>query len=134
LFFEESEGVVIDTIDLLLKSKAIVEKDGKISLSGAEVMFEGASKMESSLRHLSQSVEFARTQIPDWFPKRDESYFESSLVSVKKSKFMEALPKIKDFFDSIQSELEEPTDANELVHFNIQIFPDRLSLKNSSGS
>jgi hypothetical protein len=52
------------------------------------------------------------------------SEIESGTISVKKEKYIEILPRLKEMLDAILTELDEPKDSDELIHFSIQIFPE----------
>lgn len=111
-------------INQLIELKAISENKDKLVLSSSEVIFGINKSPAETINYIAEFIGHAKDQVKVWHSNREESYFSSSLVSVRKKDFIEKLPLIRDFFESLQTELEVPANADELVHFNVQIFPD----------
>lgn len=113
---------------LVVKGLVKESKDG-LRYASREVVFDANEerKQEAHQKYLEESMDFARKMAPRWLPAEEESYFESSVVSVNAEKYKKALPRIREFFDLLQSELEEAKNADSLAYFNIQVFPEMKS-------
>ena len=114
-------------LDSMIEQGFIKDADGKLEYTAREVVFESTSKIHSHIQYLDESIQYARQLIARQFEKRDQSYFESCVLSVDVRKFTAALPRIREFFDLIQSELVVDSGADDLAHFNIQIFLENPS-------
>lgn len=124
-FCRESAKDVREAIDELVRSGLICEiENEKLEINSREYLFRGERNEDFNYRHIEESIDLARSRVRNWLPKREQAYFESSVVSVKRDRYQQAIAKIREFLDMVQSEIEEANGAEELVHFNIQIFPD----------
>lgn len=126
LLKDENPDAVRGTIDLLIQSGAVVEVNNKLSVVSSEIRFGNGGDSDSNIRYIEEFLNFSKTQARNWYPKKNESFFESSMLSVRKDRYLELLPKIKEIIDQTLTGLEEASDADELIHFGIQIFPDSL--------
>ncbi|MCX6123471.1 MAG: hypothetical protein NTV34_01780 [Proteobacteria bacterium] len=59
---------------------------------------------------------------PRWFLRSNESAISSTIISVKKSAYLNAIPHIKDTIDQLRCDLESG-DADSLIRFNVQVYP-----------
>jgi uncharacterized protein (TIGR02147 family) len=129
LFPEETPGAVHEALDSLIRCGAVAEEGGKLRVVSQEVRFGEGNPTEANLLYLEQSMQLSQKNLRKWFARKEESYFESCTVSVRKSRYLEILPRLKEAMDSLLTEMEEPSGADELVHFGIQLFPEEVFQK-----
>ncbi|SMF29235.1 TIGR02147 family protein [Pseudobacteriovorax antillogorgiicola] len=77
---------------------------------------------QHEIKHLQSAIDESRSKVPDIAKKRDEVLFLSSLLTVKKQSYMEAIDKLKDTFRTVHSELEDD-EPDTLVRLNLQMYP-----------
>jgi uncharacterized protein (TIGR02147 family) len=94
----------------------------RLELVQDRVFFTGSQDGVSHVDFLRMAMRDASERVEPWFDRRDVSHFESSVVSVERSRYVELLAKAKDDLLQLQSDLESG-DADMLVHFNVQIYP-----------
>lgn len=124
-FFGVSRGIEIDrALALLIQSGLIERREDEFFVISDQVNFFGGDDGMSHLEYLTMAIRDAETRLGNWFDRRDESFFLSSILSVKDENYREVLPKIKDAIRRHESDLESG-DADRLVRFNVQIYPLR---------
>jgi hypothetical protein len=104
LFSEEPLAAVENVINQLVESQAVHERDGLLSCTSAEIMFANGIDKDENISYVASHIEYARNQIRKWYPEKEKSYFSSSIVSVKRSKYKANLkchPMQKILFTSI---------------------------------
>ena len=57
-----------------------------------------------------------------WLRQPDLAFFESSVISVRRDDYVEALRRFRDACNRTQSDMEA-SEADVLVHFNVQVYP-----------
>jgi uncharacterized protein (TIGR02147 family) len=122
-FGKNADGKVQRALEALLLMGSISRReDGRYELRERQFIFKDSQDGLRHLEHLEESLEHAKRNVRHFFPKADQSYFESKTVSVSRAKFEKALPHLKRNFKSFVSSLETD-DGDELVRFNIQVYP-----------
>ena len=71
---------------------------------------------------LRQAIISAAENVSQWHGKKAEAHFESFIISVKEETYKEILADLKDQLLSWHSKLET-TQADQLIRFNVQIYP-----------
>lgn len=125
IFQGEDQTELSAAIEQLVQSGAVTEKEGLLHPASASIMFGDAQGAEGNVRYVQSFLEYSGSQVGKWFPRKKESYIESSVVSVKLSQYRALLPKMKEYFDAAITELETAQGADDLVYFNIQVYPER---------
>jgi uncharacterized protein (TIGR02147 family) len=128
----ENSDSVNSVIDVLISTGAVVETNKRLTVSSAEIRFGNGNGTEANIRYVEEFLSYSKAQARNWYSRKSESFFESSTLSVRKDRYLEALPKIKELIDQTLSGLEVASDADELIHFGIQIFPDGLNRRAST--
>ena len=124
-FFGVSRGVDIDRALALLTQSGLIElRNEEFCVISDQVNFFGGDDGISHLEYLTMAIRDAETRLGAWFGRKDESFFLSSILSVKDKNYRNELPKIKDLIRRHESDLESG-DADRLVRFNVQIYPLR---------
>lgn len=109
-----------------LQAEGMLSKSGDTYVSlKSHLMLSDRTYPEQHLEFLEQSIEKAKNNVRPWLRHNQESFFESSLVSVNKEQYKKLLPELKNLFERFQCEVET-NDANELIRFNIQIYPSGI--------
>lgn len=124
-FGEESKDRLNDALELLKSMNLIVEESREqfkatkdyFLLGEAEEGLSHAEFIKMALTHGSNNVE-------KWFPHKDQSYFASSVLSVRKDQYEKAVESLRSSMLLFQNELES-SEADMLVRFNVQIYPAR---------
>lgn len=118
-----SEGKIKQAMDQLESTGAVTKVDGAYKIAETQLVFPSSDDPAVLNDFFQASISDAATAIHRWFPHPEKSYFQSTIVSVNRKAYLAKLSEIKQFFDGIQSDLES-TDADALVYFNIQIYPE----------
>lgn len=119
-----SEAKIHICLKQLVEIGALIESDGGYVLRESQFVFPSAESPQVVNEFFQASIVEAALAIPKWFRYGDESFIQSTVLSVKKSVYMQRLPEIKEFFDSFQSDIEA-SDGDALVYFNIQVYPEK---------
>lgn len=125
VFRGENEAEVHAAIEQLVRSGAVKEAEGKLTSASSSIMFGSEKGVEANVRYIQSFLQHSAGQVPKWYARKSESYIESSVVSVKRETYLAMLPKMKEFFDSAMTEAETAEGADDLVYFNIQVYPER---------
>lgn len=123
LFPNEPHSALAEVLRQLTDLKAIEQREEGFVQVTSQVMIPEGSGSEELIEYLKASLNEASGAAAKWFSLPEQSYFESSVLSVKKDVYLKRLPEIKEFFNRIQSDIESEK-ADALVYFNVQIYPE----------
>ncbi len=110
---------VLSYLKQLTERGFLIESEGCYALSANEVHFSKGEFVDMIQSYLQAS----QLNINKWIDSKD-SIFESSTISVTQRAYKELLPKFKEFVMDTMSNLETE-EGDSLVHFNVQVYPDR---------
>lgn len=124
-YFGRSMGVELDAALHLLTSSGLAELQGdRYKLLRDTVKFTDSEDGISHLNFLRLSIEDAMRKVDKWQPKKEVSYFESNMISVRAKDYAKELPRIKEAIRRMQTNLES-SDADLILRFNVQVYPTR---------
>ncbi len=122
-FFGAGRGVEIERALAILLQAGLVERRGEdFHAVTDQINFFGGEDGMSHLDYLTMALRDAEKRVSDWYGKKDESFFSSSIISVKDSTYRAALPSIKDGIRRMESEIESG-EADRIVRVSVQIYP-----------
>jgi len=122
-FGERHQDTLSAALALLLRHK-LIEFDGDRYRAIKTGLIFGAGTGFGHLDFLRSSLRDAERNLKRWFPRRDEAYIESVILSVKRSDYLKMLPLLRERLLESRSRLDTEK-ANLLVRFNVQIYPVR---------
>ena len=124
-YFGRAMGVELDAALHLLTSSGLAEMAGdRYKLLRDTVKFTDSEDGISHLNFLRLSIEDAMRKVDKWQPKKEVTYFESNMISVKTKDYAKELPRIKEEIRKLQTNLES-SDADMILRFNVQVYPSR---------
>jgi hypothetical protein len=122
-FFGGSRGIELEqALGLLMQAGLIERRDDTFHVVNDNVNFFAGEDGLSHLDGLTLALREAEERVGAWYGKKAESFFSSSIVSVKDATYRAALPGIKSAMLRMESDLESG-EADRLVRFNVQIYP-----------
>ena len=122
-FFGTARGIELEGALAQLMQAGLVEReDEEFRIVSDQINFIAGADGISHIDYLTMALRDAEKRVAAWCGKKDESFFSSSILSVKASQYREALPRIKETVQKLESDLESG-EADRLVRFNVQIFP-----------
>lgn len=121
---ELSESAIDKALGQLVLVGALTEENAEFQITGAQFMFPTGNEPRVVNDFFRDSLSEALSVVPKWLTRPKESFFQSTVLSVKKAVYQEKLEEIREFFDGIQSDIES-NDADSVVYFNIQIYPQK---------
>lgn len=126
LYHSEIENLK-DCMDFLVELNVVSRVGDNFSLTGNHI------RVDSSAFNFAQSlntffIEESLKMMNDWFHKKEEAMFESSIISVKKDDYLLFLEKYKRFIDAELVKLE-CKQGDQLVLVNTQICPISIKKK-----
>jgi len=106
-----------------LRDLGLIEIHGShYSLTKTQIIFNESEDGFSHLEFLEKSIIHAASQVKSWFPKADQSFFLSTVVTVKMAEFEAKLPDISARIYAMLNDLNS-VQGDQLVEFNVQLFP-----------
>ncbi len=124
-YFGRAMGVELDAALHLLASSGLAELHGeRYKLLRDTVKFTDSEDGISHLNFLRLSIEDAMRKVDKWQPKKELTYFESNMISVRTKDYEKELPRIKETIRKLQTNLES-SDADMILRFNVQVYPSR---------
>ena len=121
-FGKKNESKLRTTLDYLLDSKLLVQDGEYYAPNYEQVVFSAHQDKQAHFKFLNSCLDKSKAALDEWYSKKSEAYFESSLISVDRAHYQVLLPKIRAMADEMQSQLETP-EADQVVLFGIQMFP-----------
>lgn len=125
-YFGERHARELDAALALLERHALIATDGDVFRARLNAIVFGAGGGFDHLDFLRSSLRDAERQLKTWFPKRDEAYVESVILSVRRADYVKMLPLLRERMLEARTALDVE-DADMLVRFNVQIYPVRSS-------
>lgn len=119
---DESKNSVKLALDCLLATGIVEIRDGKIQYRSKQISFGGASNLPMQILHIRESLHHAEKVLEKWYPRRAESFFLSTQITVKDTEFRRILAEFRDACERTQSELESEK-PDRLISFNVQVYP-----------
>lgn len=110
-------------IEWLKENGYIEEKAGRLFVLSACLRLVDGDTL-TPLSYVRMALQHSAGSIQHWFKHPDQSFFEANIISVKKEKYQEVLAKIRGVLAESIAELESE-DADEVVHFQISLYPAR---------
>lgn len=121
-FFGVGRGVEIERALGLLLQSGLIERDGDaFRIVNDQFYFIGKDGM-SHIDYLTMALREAEEKVSAWYDKPDESFFVSSILSVKDAVYRAKLPELKARMKRVESDLETG-DADRLIRVNVQVYP-----------
>jgi uncharacterized protein (TIGR02147 family) len=136
---ESISQVINESVDNTRKALDQLIEQGFLTIEGdyyiysknlSEVVFSEGDSEQFQLKHIEIATSRALERLPDMFIYNDETYFESTTLSVSKSEYSVFLKKLKTFISKNISELESDW-ADDIAHFNFLIYPENSCNSNS---
>lgn len=108
-----------------LESAGLITREGDRSfLIQEKIIFDDSQGGFTHKDFLRMSFGDAAKSMELWFDRPEDSCFVSTIISVKQSEYREILQKFKS--DLLQAQCEfESSDADQIVRFNVQVYPLR---------
>lgn len=110
------------SLNFLITQDAVIEENQRYRVKNEQIIFNSAENDKLHFRFITSCLEDAHRNLEKYFQRPNESYFESTLISVRSSVYKEKLVELKEFLNRYQSDIES-SDADSLIHFNIQVYP-----------
>lgn len=124
-YFGERHAAELDAaLALLARHELIEEHEGRFRATKNAVVFGASGACFDHIDYLRSSLRDAERALKAWFPKRDEAYIESVILSVRKEDYLRMLPLLRERILETRSRLDTE-DADMLVRFNVQVYPVR---------
>ncbi len=121
-FFGVGRGIEIERALGLLIQSGLIEREGDaFRIVSDQFYFIGKDGL-SHIDYLTMALREAEDKVSTWYEKPDQSFFVSSILSVKDATFRAKLPEIKAAMKRVESDLETG-DADRLIRVNVQIYP-----------
>lgn len=121
--FSKYKKADIEFVLELLRAEEMVARVGDVyHLKESQLFFPSDRFKGRHYDFLEESIDNAGKSVRRWFDRPEESFFESSIISVDMKTYRKALPHLKSFFDNFRTEVET-NDANGIVRFNAQVYP-----------
>lgn len=99
-----------------------VSKDSWFEVNQNIVLFNATGDGLSHTQFIKQTLMDAALGVEQWFSKPTQSRFHSTILSVNREKYTKYLQELRTRLIEDQTNLES-SDADMLVHYNIQIYP-----------
>lgn len=128
-------AVAIDAAlrELLMKG-LLIENDHRISVNpDKEITFLNFQySPDREIHFLKKTIEESSRKVDLLRARRDEVVFQSTVVTVRKKRYLEFVKKIKQDFRTMIADLDE-ADPDSLIRFNIQLYPISTTGKSGQG-
>ncbi len=135
-YFGRDRALEIDRALEGLEKAAFIEKEPHSASEGSSssnpryrlihsanhYVFGEDNKEKRHLEILRQAIEASSRVVPLWFPRKVDSHFEATILSVRHSSYRSALQKFKADLLTWEASLET-SDADSLIRINVQIHP-----------
>ncbi len=121
-FFGVGRGIEIERALGLLLQSGLIEREGDtFRIVSDQFYFIGKDGL-SHIDYLTMALREAEEKVSAWYERPDQSFFVSSILSVKDGAYRAKLPEIKAAMKRVESDLETG-DADRLIRVNVQIYP-----------
>ena len=111
-----------------LEQLKVIERDPKTKTYRQlqnKVSWIQGDNLDATIKGIEEIYKDGILQLPRFFPSRDLSFYNASIVSTDWAKFLALLPKLREEIYRLESEIES-NQADSLVRFNVQVYPVTL--------
>ncbi|SMF27494.1 TIGR02147 family protein [Pseudobacteriovorax antillogorgiicola] len=123
-YFGSARSIELDYALQLLKEMGVIVMEGGVyHITETTITFGSSEDGVSYYDFIKDSLTKAMKAADRWAKEGQDSIFESTLISVRKADYLKLLPKIQSDLHRLQADLET-SEADELIRFNIQIYPN----------
>lgn len=118
-----SHEEIKEALKTLIDMKMCTLIDEEYSLLETDVICNNTTEpdINASLNFLNSAINFAKEKLPKNFSDSEHSYFQSTVLSIKKDELPKFIKKLKIQTDENIADMEKSI-GDELLHINIQVF------------
>jgi uncharacterized protein (TIGR02147 family) len=116
------EEVVETAVAQLLEAGSIEDRGGVLVQKDKHIKLFGENRLVEVVHFLHESLRQTHSVLFKWFQRPKESFFDSTIISVRKADYEKYLPLLAKTMQKMKSDLEND-EADQLIRFNVQIFP-----------
>lgn len=112
-----------DAIEKLQVAGLIREVDLHLELvENADYFFNQPGSAKKYIRILKNALKETQAKLPIWFERRDESLFDTTVISTTTRHYHEALNKFRGYLCEAKADMESQ-EADILIRLNVQVYP-----------
>lgn len=127
LCLESNRASLKNSVQNLIELGLIKKTKNSYSLTQNDVVYRGADSdsVENQVQSIESAMNYISTKLPAKIKDQKKSYFESSVLSIKKSQLEDTIAQLRNYSETLIAECEvEEGDA--LLHFNLQVFASHM--------
>lgn len=123
-FGEENKLAVDQALAQLIQIGALEEAGGIIRQKQKHLSFVGQNRLMDAVNFIHESLRDTQRVLYRWFQRPKEALFDSTVISVRRAEFERMVPILRKELQKLKGDLENDA-ADELIRFNVQIYPLR---------
>jgi hypothetical protein len=123
-FGRDNEHAVKAALTQLYEMGAIAEENKILVQKIKHLNLISRNRLVDLLGFLREGLSETSRVLYKWFQRPKETFFDATIISVKRSEYERKLPQLIKEIQKVKTELEND-EADQLIRFNVQIYPLR---------